>query len=384
LFIITTFLYKRLIYYHIVLNLILYIFIISLTIQLIFFLLIFSRLAFFKQKSLPAKEKRGVSVIIAAHNELENLKKLIPALLAQNYPDFEIILADDRSEDSSQSFILENFKDPRLKIVRITEVAPDMNPKKNALSTAISLSSKEIILLTDADCLPLSHEWIREMTTPIHHEKEVVLGYSQYERKPGFLNLLIRYETFYTAVQYFSLALAGNPYMGVGRNLCYLRKSFLKNNGFEGHGHITGGDDDLFIKDIANKNNVDICLSKAGQTISIPKSDLSSWIRQKRRHLSVGKHYKAKDRLILSLLSLSQVSFWLSLLILSLIQFNTSLIIMGFILRTSLLIPIFVLILNKLEDRIKWYALPFLDLIYVIYYISAGLRAISSKNIRWT
>jgi hypothetical protein len=185
-------------------------------------------------------------------------------------------------------------------------------------------------------------------------------------------------------VQYFSLALAGNPYMGVGRNLCYLRKSFLENNGFDGHRHVTGGDDDLFIRDIAHKNNVAICLNKAGQTISIPKSDFGSWIRQKRRHLSVGKHYKAKDRLILAMLSLSQISFWLSLLILSLIQFNSSLIIIGFILRTSLLIPIFVLILNKLEDRIKWYTLPFLDLIYVIYYISAGLRAISSKNIRWT
>jgi glycosyltransferase involved in cell wall biosynthesis len=363
---------------------ILYIFFLSLFIQLIFFLLIFSRLAFFKQKALPAKERRRVSVIVAAHNELENLKKLIPALLAQNYPDFEIILADDRSQDGTESFILKNFRDPKLKVIRIAEIEPAKNPKKNALSKAIALSSKEIILLTDADCLPLSHDWISEMTREISQEKEIVLGYSQYERKPGLLNLLIRYETFYTAVQYFSLALAGNPYMGVGRNLCYLKKSFLKNNGFEGHRHITGGDDDLFIKDIADKNNVAICLGKAGQTISIPKSDFRSWIRQKRRHLSVGKYYKVKDRLILALLSLSQISFWLSLLIMSLIQFNSSLIIIGFILRTSLLIPIFVLILNKLEDRIKWYALPFLDLIYVIYYISAGLRAISSKNTRWT
>jgi glycosyltransferase involved in cell wall biosynthesis len=364
--------------------LLLYIFLISSFIQLIFLLLIFSRLSFFKQKTLPVKERRGVSVIIAAHNELENLKKLIPALLAQHYPDFDIILADDRSQDETASFILKNFKDPKLKVIKITEIEPDKNPKKNALSAAIALSSKEIILLTDADCLPLSHEWISEMTREINHGKEIVLGYSQYERKPGFLNLMIRYETFYTAVQYFSLTLSGNPYMGVGRNLCYLKKSFLKNNGFDGHRNVTGGDDDLFIKDIANKDNVGICLSKAGQTISIPKSDFSSWIRQKRRHLSVGKHYKVKDRLILALLSLSQISFWLSLLILSLIQFNSSLIIIGFILRTSLLIPIFVLILNKLEDRIKWYALPFLDLIYVIYYISAGLRAISSKNIRWT
>jgi glycosyltransferase involved in cell wall biosynthesis len=370
--------------YNIVCAFISYIFLISLVIQLAFFLLIFSRLAFFKQKTLPAKEIRGVSVVIAAHNELENLKRLIPALLAQNYPDFEIILADDRSQDETEAFIVKNFIEPKLKVIRISALAPHINPKKNALSQAIALSSKEIILLTDADCMPLSKEWISEMVRPIHQGKEIVLGYSQYEHRAGFLNLLIRYETFYTAVQYFSLALAGNPYMGVGRNLCYLRKSFVKNKGFEGYGHITGGDDDLFIRDIAEEENIGICLSKAGQTTSIPKTNLSSWLVQKRRHLSVGKHYKVKDRLILGLLALSQISFWVSILIMSLMQFNMALIIIGFVLRTSLLIPIFVAILNRLEDRIKWYALPFLDLIYVIYYISAGLRAISSKNIGWT
>ncbi|MFL5729034.1 MAG: glycosyltransferase [Cytophagaceae bacterium] len=361
-----------------------FIFLVSLLIQLIFFLLIFSRLAFFKQKEMPVKQPKGVSVVIAAHNELENLKKLIPALLIQDYPDFEIILADDRSEDGTENFLRENFKTLALKTVRITEVDPLCNPKKNALTQAIALSSKEIILLTDADCLPLSKKWIEEMTAPIHHGKEIVLGYSQYEQKPGLQNLMIRYETFYTAVQYFSLALTGNPYMGVGRNLCYMRKSFVENKGFEGHVHITGGDDDLFIRDIARKDTTGICISKAGQTLSVPKTSFAAWMRQKQRHLSVGKHYKAKDRLVLGLLALSQISFWISLLILSFVSLQPELIIMGFVLRTSVLIPIFALILNKLEDKLKWYTLPFLDLLYTVYYLLTGFKALSSKNTRWT
>ena len=333
---------------------------------------------------MSSKEYRGVSVIVAAHNELENLKKLIPALLAQNYPGFEIIIADDRSEDGAEDFILKNFADQRLRFIRIDKVDEGINPKKNALTQAIALSSKEIILLTDADCLPLSNDWIREMTGPIHQGKEIVLGYSQYEWKRGFLNLLIRYETFYTAVQYLSLALTGNPYMGVGRNLCYLKKTFLENEGFKNHNQVTGGDDDLFIRDISKKNNVGICISKAGQTVSIPKTDFGSWLVQKRRHLSVGKHYKTKDRLILGLLSLSQLFLWISLFASMILHVHEGFIIIGFILRTSLLIPIFTLIVNKLEDRIKWYVLPFLDLFYVIYYIAAGLMALSSRNIRWT
>jgi cellulose synthase/poly-beta-1,6-N-acetylglucosamine synthase-like glycosyltransferase len=362
----------------------LYIFLISLLIQLVFFLLIFSRLAFFRQKKSTSKEFKGVSVIVAAHNEIENLKKLISTLLNQNYPDFEIILADDRSEDGIEDFTRKNFRDPRLKFIRIDKVDEGANPKKNALSRAIDLSSKEIILLTDADCMPLSNEWISRMTAQIHEGKEIVLGYSQYEQKPGLLNLLIRYETFYTAVQYFSFALAGNPYMGVGRNLCYLKKSFLKNKGFEGHRNITGGDDDLFIRDISKKDNVGICLGKASQTVSIPESNFASWLRQKRRHLSVGKHYKVKDRLILGLLSISQLFLWISIFALIIFQIHTDFIIIAFILRTSVFIAIFIPILNKLEDNIKWYALPFLDLLYVVYYMAAGLMALSSRNIRWT
>ena len=53
---------------------------------------------------------------------------------------------------------------------------------------------------------------------------EVVLGYGAYKKYPGFLNKLIRFETFHTALQYFSYALAGKPYMGVGRNLSYRKE----------------------------------------------------------------------------------------------------------------------------------------------------------------
>jgi glycosyltransferase involved in cell wall biosynthesis len=362
----------------------LYIFLISLLIQLGFLLLVFSRLAFFKQKNFVTKEFKSVSVIVAAHNEIENLKKLIPALLAQNYSDFEIILADDRSDDGAEDFIRKNFTDQKIRFIRIDKVDESINPKKNALSKAIAFSSKEIILLTDADCLPLSNDWVSKMAGPINEGKEIALGYSQYEHQPGLLNLLIRYETFYTAVQYFSLALIGNPYMGVGRNLCYLKKSYLANNGFEGHQHITGGDDDLFIRDISKKNNVGICPGKAGQTVSIPKTNISYWLKQKRRHLSAGKHYKGKDRIILGLLTFSQLFFWISLFTSLVLNDYSSFIIMGFILRNSVFIAIFGLILNKLEDRINWYILPVLDLFYIIYYLAAGLMALSSRNIRWT
>jgi hypothetical protein len=63
-------------------------------------------------------------------------------------------------------------------------------------------------------------------------ETEIVLGYGAYHKKKGLLNKLIRFETFHTALQYLSYALAGIPYMGVGRNLSYKKGLFFKKQRF--------------------------------------------------------------------------------------------------------------------------------------------------------
>jgi glycosyltransferase involved in cell wall biosynthesis len=359
-----------------------YIFLFSLLVQFVFFFFIFSRLIFFEETK-EKKELKGISVIIAAHNERQNLLVLIPELLNQNHPNFEIIIADDRSDDGTFEYLNRTFTDKRLKIIRIEEVPEGLNSKKNALHKAITACTKEVLLLTDADCRPVSKDWIQEMQYGFTDKKEIVLGYSPYTTKAGFLNLLIRYETFYTAVQYLSFALGGRPYMGVGRNLAYLKVLFIKNQGFNTNKGITGGDDDLFIKDVSNNNNVNIRINRNSQTLSIPKTSLTSWIIQKKRHLSVGKYYRIKDQLALGLLSISHITFYLSFISLCLIQFELSFIIMGFILRTSVFIAIFVLILKKLGDSIKWYVLPVLDLIYITYYTGIGIITIFSKNIRW-
>jgi glycosyltransferase involved in cell wall biosynthesis len=358
-----------------------YIFLLSLLVQLFFFLFIFSRLLFFKE--IPEeKETRGISVIIAAHDEKPNLLVLIPELLGQNYTDFEVIVADDRSADGTFE-LLQSFNDVRLKIIRIDEVPGNINPKKNALTRAIAMSSKEHLLFTDADCRPLSKDWIKEMQQGFSERKDIVLGYSPYFKAPGFLNLFIRYETFYTAVQYLSFALSGRPYMGVGRNLAYKKKLFINNQGFNSYQHVTGGDDDLFIKDVSNNNNTSIRINHKSQIHSIPKSTFPSWINQKKRHLSVGTYYRLKDQIALGMLNISHICFYLSFIYLCLIQFELSFIILGFMLRTSVFIASFVLILKKSGDSIKWYVLPVLDLIYILYYTGVGTIAIFSKNIRW-
>lgn len=326
----------------------------------------------------------SVSVIVCAHNELENLKGLMPAILQQAYENFELILADDRSEDGTFEYFKLNYSDDkRFRIIRIEENSEGKNFKKYALSKAIEASKFETVLLTDADCTPLSVNWISQMVACLGADKEIVLGYSPYAYHKGWLNLLIRYETLYTAVQYFSFALAGIPYMGVGRNLLYKKSVFEKNYGFASHLSIVGGDDDLFIREVAKKNNTGICINRAGQILSIPKKDFFSWIKQKRRHLSVGTKYKWKHKFLLGIQILSHLLYYIGLGIVFYQDYKAAFFFL--MIRSLAFVVIFTLIARKLADDYKWWRLLFIiDIVYIFSYLIITLSLVIDKKIKWS
>jgi len=149
-----------------------------------------------------------------------------------------------------------------LNVVTIEQDLNFFKGKKFPLSIGIKSAKHEILLLTDADCKPNSDHWIKTMVSNYNTETEIILGYGPYNKSKGFLNMLIRYDTTMIALQYFSFALIGMPYMGVGRNLSYRRSTFYKIKDFTSHYSISSGDDDLFIKQVANNRNTKIELSE--------------------------------------------------------------------------------------------------------------------------
>lgn len=359
-------------------------FILSLHIQLVFHLIIFSGLLRHKDNPEKPVYKSGVSIIIAAHNELFNLRNLLPQLLKQEYPEYEIIVVNDRSDDGTEEYLSTTFVfHPIVRVIHITDVPEGLDPKKHALSKGIEAAENEILLFTDADCIPASTQWISEMAAPLQSGKKIVLGYSPYVRKKGLLNQLIRFETFYTAIQYLSLAVAGSPYMGVGRNMAYTRSTFCRHKGFHGIEKVTGGDDDLFVQKVATRHNVAVRLNPSAQTISLPKNTLSEWIIQKRRHLSAGKYYKSRNRFMLGLLTISHIVFYIAFFVI-LLRGNWLIIgFIGYTLRTFVLIFNFTLISRKVSEKFSVISLPLLDFLYIINYVVVGFKAVVAGKSRW-
>jgi cellulose synthase/poly-beta-1,6-N-acetylglucosamine synthase-like glycosyltransferase len=282
-----------------------YIYAVFIGIQLFYFWGIFSRFAFFRKKEQKT-DFPPVSIVICAKNEYVNLKKYIPLILDQDYPEFEVVIVNDASNDET-IFLLEDMErdHEQINVVNITQDLNFFKGKKFPLSLGIKSAKYENLLLTDADCAPASKNWIKKMAGNFTGSKEVILGYGQYKKEPGLLNLVIRFETVMTALQYFSYALLGIPYMGVGRNLAYKKSLFLKNKGFIAHYNVDSGDDDLFVNTVATKKNTQIEVDPDSFTLSEGKRTFKEWWNQKRRHLSTSKYYRKKHKFLLGLYSFS-------------------------------------------------------------------------------
>jgi glycosyltransferase involved in cell wall biosynthesis len=347
-------------------------------IQLLYFVIVFSRFILEKapdQSSIT--NAKGVSVIVCAWNEFDNIFELIPILNTQQYPDYEVIIVDDRSNDGTTEYLKnELLHYPNFRLVTITETPEHLTSKKYALSLGIKMANKELILLTDADCRPSSEHWIAGMAARLG-KKQFVLGYSPYNTEEGLLNAFIRFETLFTAWQYFSYALLGLPYMGVGRNLLYRRKMFFDKLGFRNHQRISGGDDDLFVNENATSNNTAICISPNTFMYSEPKHSFADWYTQKKRHLSIGKFYKSKHKYLLGVYSLSHVLVWLLLPLMVLLPAKLQMLMGGIYLFRFILFWVLAAIANyKLAETVRWYALPLMDLLLAIYYATMGWHSV--------
>lgn len=260
----------------------------------------------------------GVSIVVSARNEEQNLTNYLHALLEQKYPEYEVIVVNDGSLDQTQAVLEEyKMKYPRLHITFVPVEARVTSSKKLALTLAVKASKYEYLLLTDADCVPESNLWIQNMVQGFLNadQTQIVLGYSPYFPTTDKINRIIRYDTLFNGLQYLGRALAGHPYMGVGRNLMYRKSMFMQQHGFAGLLQMRSGDDDLFVNKVATKNNTQVVCTPDSLSWSVPKPTFKEWIIQKRRHLSVSPHYRHGTRTMLGIEPMTRGLWYLTVIL---------------------------------------------------------------------
>ena len=325
-----------------------------------------------------------VSIIISARNSVLKLEDNIQHWLTQDYPNFEVVIIDDRSSDETAYFLVKTAeKEPLLKYVLLDPDVIKNGSKKLALTLGIKKAKNNYFLLTDADCIPSSDQWLKHMATGFTHKKDIVLGVSPVNTKKSFLGRLSQYENLLTAMQYLGMSIKGKPYMGVGRNLAYTRGIYDSVGGFSKHHHLPAGDDDLFVQEASNANNTVVSIQPESYVNTEGPKNWKEYWKQKMRHLWIGKQYRSDVKTSLAWLPISQLLFW-------------TIIIIWFITGSSWLWPIIPIIVKIVPEWIifvkkgKLLNMPlagpyylFYNIFYSFWYVVISMNAFFKRKIVW-
>lgn len=357
-------------------------FIIFYLVQVFYYLRYYFPVVYYKDKE--HKSSPPLSVIICARNEGENLKKNLPFILEQKYPDFEVIVVNDCSTDSTDDVLgayLGKYKN-----LRTTTIHPDNkfhHGKKLALTVGIKSAIYDNLVFTDADCLPTTENWLSSMGSGLD-KKDIVLGYGGYNHKKSFLNNFIRYDSVFIALNYIGFALAKKPYMGVGRNLAYKKDLFFKNKGFASNYGILSGDDDLFINEVATPTNTEIVIHPDSFTRSEPKETWSDYFKQKLRHLSTLNSYKPAHIFMLGLEPISRIWYFTLLVILLCLHTHWKIVLILAAIRCIIQLFMIIKAEQKLNEKNLWLSFYIFDLYSLFFnfvvYVTLSIRR---RKIRW-
>jgi len=285
-------------------------------IQVIYYLALYNRILAHnkavRQNRLTFSEALPpLSVVICAKNESENLRSFLPSVLEQDYPNFEVIVINDGSTDESEELLSLLEKDyPHLYHSFTPENSRYISHKKLALTLGIKASKHEWVVFIEANCYPVSKDWLRLMARNFTPNTDIVLGYSGYERGKGWMHKRVAFDALFTSLRYLGYAIAKRPYMGIGRNMAYRRELFFKQKGYSAHLNLQRGDDDLFINKIATHTNTRVETAMDATVRMKPIRYKNDWREEKVSYMATSKRYKGVQRFMLGFETLTRVLFY--------------------------------------------------------------------------
>lgn len=331
------------------------------------------------QKAIP------ISVMVSVKNNIRQVNRLIPALVSQEYPDFEIVLVDNASDDENIDALEEIEKQyPNVRLVKVENNEAFWANKKYALTLGIKAARKEYLLFIDVHCMPISNQWLAAMAAQFTLSKTIVLGYSALKKKKNsLLNKLIRFDSVLWATQYFAWARAGRPFTGNGRNLAYKKDEFFKHNGYIKHIKIRLGEDALFVNEAATKSNTAICYAPESFTKRESRKTYTDFIKDKRKRMFTSRFYKRFDRLQLKTFYLLHVLFFGLAITLALLQYNWMFLVPVVVVRYCLTWITLAQSAKRLKEKDTVYWYPFIEILLIFTQAYAFIANLFRKPVHW-
>jgi biofilm PGA synthesis N-glycosyltransferase PgaC len=242
----------------------------------------------------------GISVVVACKNEEEHVRQLISCLAQQSYQNFELIFVNDHSEDATRNYI----KSAQLTFPKIQLADATGFGKKNGLKEGILKATGELIITTDADCLPSFH-WLESIACfYMKYQSDLIICPVKLSVKENLFSNLQALEFTSLIAAGAGACEAGMPVLCNGANLAFTKKSWL--NSQDGmHEEEMSGDDMFLLENIKKRGgHIRFLKSESAFVFTKPSKTLAEFIRQRRRWTSKSSAYTDWQLIVTSCLVL--------------------------------------------------------------------------------
>ncbi len=259
----------------------------------------FLTIGFIKNKKTEEIENPSIpiTILVSSRNEEKDLPKCIESLKAINYPKdlLQIILVNDRSDDSTGNIINRAAKESKNILALNTSDFPDvgLEAKARGVNCGMKKAKGDWVFITDADA-EVDPQWITHSLSQIDKDTGMVGG--ALEVKPlGILGMVERIS--WAFVQMFNLGMSGwgVPFICVGPNMAIRRDIYENYGGLESVDFTVAEDLALFTMVKESGKKIITFASKETKVLLSPVPSFKHLISQQRRWfgggIEIGKDY---------------------------------------------------------------------------------------------
>ncbi len=284
-------------------------------IQLLYYYVIYGKFTFHRKNPAISLRDIPLSVVIVVRDNASQILQSLPNLLSQQYPNYEIVVVNDRSPDEQTLLTLKEYQKrySNIKFIDLSEAVSTSKGKKMAISFGIKCSSYDNIVITTPDCEPASVHWLSSIAKNFQNNKKIVLGYSTYTKRKNPYNLFLHYDNLISAIQYFSHAMRKTTYKGDFSNVAFIRPLFYKQKGFSSFNQLEWGEEDIFIHRISTPNNTSVEYSPESIVIKHNIPQYGYWRSHKISMFYTRKLNSPRNRFSLSLFNITNLLFYIFL-----------------------------------------------------------------------
>lgn len=309
-------------------------------------------------------EMPAVSIILTPNNEAQALSNYLPKLLAQDYPQFQIVVVAPKGDLETEDVLKKYADNPQLYITFIPESSRYMSRKKLAITLGVKAAKHQWLLITDPTAQPTSNQWLKAMARHAQAHTNLVVGYAKYEEDtPEFW----RFKQIHTAQYLINEYCRSNGHRCVSNVLMFRKADFEAHEGYRGNLKYIRGEYDFIVNNYAQKGRLAFENSPEGTLIALCPTE-KEWLNQHLFYFAIRNQLKGsyahRLRYTLDQIALhANYLYIIALYIYGSLTFNFLLLLgatIALITTLSIRIAIAQKRLRKLEEEISlWKIIPY-------------------------